>query len=52
MDNKFTPQAIEIVTQAIACDNAKDYEEAYRLYKKSLEYFMLGLKCECIRVRA
>lgn len=45
MENKFIPQAIEIVTLAINEDNSKNYEEAFRLYKKALEHFMVGVKC-------
>lgn len=45
MENKFIPQAIEIVTLAIKEDNSKNYEEAFRLYKKALEHFMVGVKC-------
>ncbi|GAB9464600.1 putative Vacuolar protein sorting associating protein [Globisporangium polare] len=46
MENKFIPQAIEIVTLAINEDNNKNYEEAFRLYKKALEHFMVGVKYE------
>ncbi|KAF1333637.1 putative Vacuolar protein sorting associating protein, partial [Globisporangium splendens] len=46
MENKFIPQAIEIVTQAINEDNSKNYEDAFRLYKKALEHFMVGVKYE------
>ncbi|KAG6611500.1 putative vacuolar protein sorting-associating protein [Phytophthora cinnamomi] len=46
MENKFIPQAIEIVTQAINEDNSKNYQEAFRLYKKALEHFMVGVKYE------
>ncbi|KAI9905455.1 hypothetical protein PsorP6_013640 [Peronosclerospora sorghi] len=46
MENKFIPQAIEIVTQAINEDNNKNYQEAFRLYKKALEHFMVGVKYE------
>jgi hypothetical protein len=45
MENRFIPQAIDIVTQAINEDNAKNYQEAFRLYKKALEHFMVGVKC-------
>lgn len=45
MDNKFIPQAIQIVTEAINEDNNKNYEKAFLLYKKSLEHFMIGVKC-------
>lgn len=46
MDNQFLPQAVEIVKQAITADQAGDYENALPLYKKSLEYFMMGMKYE------
>lgn len=45
MENRFIPQAIDIVTLAINEDNNKNYEEAFRLYKKALEHFMVGVKC-------
>jgi len=37
-------KAIEIVKQATEKDQAKEYEEAYTLYHKALDYFMLYLK--------
>jgi len=37
-------KAIEIVKQATEKDEAKQYEEAYSLYQKALDYFMLYLK--------
>jgi len=37
-------KAIEIVKQATEKDEAKQYEEAYNLYQKALDYFMLYLK--------
>lgn len=46
MDNKFIPQAIDIVTQAIELDNREMYDDALVMYKKALEYFMIGLKYE------
>lgn len=45
MENKFIPQGIEIVTLAINEDNNKNYEQALVLYKKALEYLMVGVKC-------
>jgi hypothetical protein len=39
-------QAVEIVKQAIEADQTGDYERALSLYKRSLEYFMTGLKYE------
>ncbi|OQR86899.1 vacuolar protein sorting-associating protein [Achlya hypogyna] len=46
MDNKFIPQAIALVTQAIQEDTNKNYEAAFKLYKQSLEHFMIGVKYE------
>eukprot|EP00753_Platysulcus_tardus_P014799 PLAT4535.1.p1 GENE.PLAT4535.1~~PLAT4535.1.p1 ORF type:complete len:475 (+),score=233.44 PLAT4535.1:60-1484(+) len=46
MENRFIPDAIKHVTEAIAADRAGDYETAYGLYKKSLSHFMVGLKYE------
>ncbi|KAG5189293.1 katanin like protein [Tribonema minus] len=46
MDNSFLPKAISTVTEAIAADNAQEYEQALALYRKALEYFMTGLKYE------
>lgn len=46
MDSQFIPKAIDMVKDAIAADNNQDYEVALGLYKKSLEYFMTGLKYE------
>nr|CCA24026.1 vacuolar protein sortingassociating protein putative [Albugo laibachii Nc14] len=46
MENTFIPQAIEIVTSAINEDKKKNYEEAFRLYKKALEHFLIGVKYE------
>lgn len=45
-DVPFLQKAIQIVTQATEADNAKKYEEAFRLYQLSLEYFMTALKYE------
>jgi vacuolar protein-sorting-associated protein 4 len=46
MENQFIPHAVEIVKQAIAADNAGEYEKALALYRRSLESFMCGLKYE------
>ena len=46
MSNTFIPQAVEIVKQAIEADTAGEYEKALPLYRRSLEYFMTGLKYE------
>ena len=41
---KHLNQAIELVKQATEKDEAKQYREAYNLYQRGLEYFMLYLK--------
>jgi len=46
MENKFIPDAIEIVTKAIEADNAGKFEEALALYRSALGRFMTGLKYE------
>ena len=46
MSNTFIPQAVEIVKLAIEADTAGEYEKALPLYRRSLEYFMTGLKYE------
>ena len=45
-DRKFIKDAVAIVTQAIQEDHDQNYPKAYALYKKSLEHFMIGLKCK------
>lgn len=51
MENSFIPKAIDTVKDAIDADNNQEYETALALYKKSLEYFMTGLKYETNPVR-
>ena len=46
MNGKFIKDAVAIVTQAIQEDHDQNYPKAYDLYKKSLEHFMIGLKCK------
>mmetsp|Transcript_53906 Transcript_53906/g.109908 ORF Transcript_53906/g.109908 Transcript_53906/m.109908 type:complete len:466 (+) Transcript_53906:47-1444(+) len=46
MQNTFTPQAVELVKQAIDNDNLGEYHKALELYRRSLEFFMTGLKYE------
>lgn len=41
----FVGKAIDIVQKAIEADSAENFEEAYKLYYSSLEYFMMALKC-------
>eukprot|EP01102_Stenamoeba_stenopodia_P007640 TRINITY_DN2152_c0_g1_i1.p1 TRINITY_DN2152_c0_g1~~TRINITY_DN2152_c0_g1_i1.p1 ORF type:complete len:451 (-),score=113.56 TRINITY_DN2152_c0_g1_i1:88-1440(-) len=45
-DCNFLQKAIQIVTQATEEDAKKNYEEAFRLYSLSLEYFMTAIKYE------
>eukprot|EP00542_Grammatophora_oceanica_P011832 CAMPEP_0194047258 /NCGR_PEP_ID=MMETSP0009_2-20130614/23689_1 /TAXON_ID=210454 /ORGANISM="Grammatophora oceanica, Strain CCMP 410" /LENGTH=445 /DNA_ID=CAMNT_0038692815 /DNA_START=81 /DNA_END=1418 /DNA_ORIENTATION=+ len=46
MENKFIPDAIDIVSKAIAADNEGEYEKALSLYRDALSRFTLGLKYE------
>jgi vacuolar protein-sorting-associated protein 4 len=46
MENKFIPDAIEIVSKAIAADNEGEYEKALTLYRDALGRFTMGLKYE------
>lgn len=48
MENKFVDKGVEIVTQAVQKDNAGEYSQALDLYKRSLEHFMIGMKCTCV----
>lgn len=45
-DCNFLQKAIAIVTKATEEDQKKNYEEAFRLYQLSLEYFMTAIKYE------
>jgi len=42
----FLQTAIQIVTQATEADQAQKYDEAFRLYQLSLQYFQTALKYE------
>lgn len=46
MENKFIPEAIEIVSKAIAADKEEEYETALNLYRDALGRFTLGIKYE------
>ena len=37
---------MELVNQATDADHAERYEEAFKLYERSLEYFMMAIKCK------
>lgn len=45
MSTDFLNKAIEIVKKATEADAAGQYEEAYKLYQNSLDYFMTAMKC-------
>lgn len=45
MGDAFFPQGIKFLNAAVAQDRAQNYKEALRLYVRSLEYFIAGLKC-------
>ncbi|EJK68324.1 hypothetical protein THAOC_10505, partial [Thalassiosira oceanica] len=44
--NNFIPDAIDIVSKAIAADNEGDYDKALSFYRDALSRFTLGLKYE------
>jgi len=46
MENKFIPDAIDIVSKAISADNEGDYAKALALYRDALGRFTMGLKYE------
>jgi hypothetical protein len=46
MSTNFTQKGIEMMKQAVAADQAENYDEALRLYMTGIDYFMTGLKCE------
>ena len=46
MENKFIPDAIEIISKAIEADNAGEYEKALNFYRDALGRFTIGIKYE------
>lgn len=46
MENRFIPDAIEIIAKAIEADNAGEYEKALNYYRDALGRFTIGLKYE------
>ncbi|KAH9260650.1 hypothetical protein BASA81_001117 [Batrachochytrium salamandrivorans] len=46
MSSELLAKATEVVTKAIDADNAGNYEEAYQLYSRALEQFLVALKYE------
>ncbi|CAO1620459.1 unnamed protein product [Sympodiomycopsis kandeliae] len=45
-NSNFLDKAIDIVKQAIDEDTKQNYQEAYKLYQNSLDYFMMAMKYE------
>lgn len=46
MATSMTQKGIEIMKQAVAADEGKNYEQAIKLYLTGIDYFMTGLKYE------
>lgn len=46
MADNYLKKAIELVQEAIAADNAQNYEDAFNKYMKALEWFELSQKCK------
>jgi vacuolar protein-sorting-associated protein 4 len=44
-DGNFLEKAIQFVKQARDEDEKENYQEAYRLYLVSLDWFMAAIKC-------
>jgi len=49
MSNNFIPQAVKIVQEAIEADNKQEYENALRLYKRALDFFITGLRFKIVK---
>jgi vacuolar protein-sorting-associated protein 4 len=49
-DVNFLEKAIQYVKQARDEDEKENYQEAYKLYLLSLDYFMMTLKCTRLSV--
>ena len=45
-NSNFLDKAIGIVKDAIEQDTKQNYQEAYKLYQNSLDFFLLALKYE------
>ena len=46
MSQTTLQKAIEIVGKAAKCDAEENYQEAYTLYTKALDYFIVAMKCK------
>lgn len=42
----FLQKALDLIKEAITADNGGKYKEAYDLYFKGLDYYMLAIKCK------
>ena len=49
--SRFLPQAIETVKEAIAFDDAKEFEKAFFKYKDALNRFVTVSFCVCVCAR-
>ena len=47
--DRFFPGGVQCLSAAVAADHARDYEEALRLYIRSFEFFLTGLKCTFLK---
>ena len=45
MSQTTLQKAIDIVGKAAKCDAEENYQEAYTLYTKALDYFIVAMKC-------
>lgn len=42
----FLQKALDLIKEAIDADNGGRYKDAYDLYFKGLDYYMLAIKCK------
>lgn len=48
----FVQPAIQFAQQAAEADEQKKYEEAWKLYTKSIEYFMTAIKRMYLKLKS
>lgn len=50
----FLQKALDLIKEAIDADNGGRYKDAYDLYFKGLDYYMLAIKCKsfCLELEA
>ena len=46
MESRSIDEGIKIVKEAVAADNAQEYQKAADLYYRAMQYFVVGLKYE------